>query len=218
MPQSFSVVEACNVLSVVPVPGMRLAVIIPCFRVRAQILDVVRGAIAAADQVFVVDDCCSDHSGKHVAETFKEENVTVLWHDKNQGVGGATITGYKAALAAGHEVLIKVDGDGQMDTDYIEDLARPILNGEADYAKGNRFYRRDFINRMRTLRLLGNSVLSLISKASSGYWNIMDPTNGFTALHCVAAGEIELDNVSRRYFFEPDMLFRPLRRALRSMP
>jgi dolichol-phosphate mannosyltransferase len=187
---------------------MKLAAVIPCFKVEAHIVGVVQGVLGRVDHVFVVDDRCPEASGKLVQATFPNERVTVLFHTENQGVGGATVTGYKAALERGYDVFIKIDGDGQMNPDYIPELVHPILDLEADYTKGNRFYRREYLQKMPVIRLLGNSALSLITKISSGYWNVMDPTNGYTALHATAAREIELDKVARRYFFESDMLFR----------
>jgi len=143
-----------------------------------------------------------------VAIEIPADQVTVLRHRENQGVGAATVTGYSAAFAAGYEVAIKLDGDGQMDPGYIPDLVQPLLAREADYTKGNRFYQREHLTKMPTVRMFGNSVLSLMTKFSSGYWNIIDPTNGFTALHAVAAQEVDLAKVDHRYFFESDMLFR----------
>jgi hypothetical protein len=123
-------------------------------------------------------------------------------------VGGATITGYRAALKEDYDVLVKIDGDGQMDLDYLSALVQPVVAGEADYTKGNRFYRKRYLKRMPKVRLLGNSMLSMMNKLSSGYWYLMDPTNGYTALSSVAAREIEWWKVSRGYFFESDLLFR----------
>lgn len=187
---------------------MKLAAIIPCYKVRRHILEVVEAALDRLDHVFVVDDQCPENSGDLVAETFPPDRVTVLRHDANKGVGGATITGYRAALDAGYDVLIKIDGDGQMDLGHLPALVQPIVIGEADYTKGNRFYRRQNLDRMPLVRLLGNSLLSILTKASSGYWNLMDPTNGYTALHRTAAQEIEWSKVASRYFFESDLLFR----------
>jgi glycosyltransferase involved in cell wall biosynthesis len=187
---------------------MKIAAIIPCYRVRGQVAEVVAGALERVDHVFVVDDCCPEGTGDLVESTFSGAAVTVLRHDKNKGVGGATITGYKTALAAGYDVLVKIDGDGQMDLDYLPALIQPIISGEADYTKGNRFYRKRFLQRMPVVRLLGNSMLSMLNKASSGYWNLMDPTNGYTALSRVAAREIEWWKVANGYFFESDLLFR----------
>jgi glycosyltransferase involved in cell wall biosynthesis len=132
----------------------------------------------------------------------------VLRHNRNQGVGGATITGYRAALAAGAAIIVKLDGDGQMDPGCIPRLVQPIFDGEADYAKGNRFFELDGLGPMPRIRLIGNSLLSFASKLSSGYWNIFDPTNGFTALHAAVARRLPFDKLSRGYFFESDLLFR----------
>jgi len=187
---------------------MKLAAVIPCFRVRRHIVAVVEGVLQHVDHVFIIDDCCPELTGDLVLATFPADQVTVLRHRENQGVGAATVTGYSAAFAAGYEVAIKLDGDGQMDPGYIPDLVQPLLAREADYTKGNRFYQREHLTKMPTVRMFGNSVLSLMTKFSSGYWNIIDPTNGFTALHAVAAQEVDLAKVDHRYFFESDMLFR----------
>jgi dolichol-phosphate mannosyltransferase len=187
---------------------MKIAAVIPCYKVREHIVAVVEGVSDYVDHVFVIDDCCPDRSGDLVRETFSTNTVTVLRHPQNQGVGGATKSGYRAALAAGYEIMVKIDGDGQMDPGYIPLLVRPLVDMEADYAKGNRFFRREYLRKMPMVRMLGNSALSLMAKTSSGYWNIMDPTNGFTALHATAAQEIDFAKVDNRYFFESDMLFR----------
>jgi dolichol-phosphate mannosyltransferase len=187
---------------------VKIAAVIPCYKVREHVVGVVEGALEHVNHVFVIDDCCPQGSGDLVREKFSDARVTVLSHEQNRGVGGAMKTGYLAAFASGHEIAVKVDGDGQMDCDYIPALVQPILCGEADYTKGNRFYRREFLASMPVLRLVGNSALSLMAKASSGYWNIMDPTNGYTAIHAIAAREVELSKLDDRFFFETDMLFR----------
>jgi dolichol-phosphate mannosyltransferase len=187
---------------------MKVAAIIPCYRVANHVVDVVAEALERLDHVFVVDDCCPENSGDLIASAFPDERVTVLRHTENRGVGGATITGYRAAIRAGYDVLVKIDGDGQMDLGHLPALLQPVLSAEADYTKGNRFYRKRDLKCMPFTRLLGNSILSLLNKASSGYWNVMDPTNGFTALSLTAAREIEWPKVSEGYFFECDVLFR----------
>ncbi|KAF1046230.1 MAG: Undecaprenyl-phosphate mannosyltransferase [Xylophilus sp.] len=158
--------------------------------------------------IFVVDDACPEGSGTHVREHCFDPRVTVLTHAVNQGVGGAVMTGYRAAIDAGATVVVKVDGDGQMRPELIPKFVAPILAGQADYTKGNRFYDLTHIRRMPVIRLLGNAVLSFMAKLSTGYWNLFDPTNGYTALHTRVACQIDFDKVSPRYFFETDMLFR----------
>ena len=118
------------------------------------------------------------------------------------------MAGYRAAIADGVDVIVKIDGDGQMDPSLIMDFAAPILANEADYTKGNRFYDLEEISAMPTIRIIGNALLSLMNKFSSGYWNVFDPTNGYTAIHSSVAKMLPYQKISKRYFFETDMLFR----------
>ncbi len=118
------------------------------------------------------------------------------------------MTGYREALAEGADVMVKVDGDGQMDPALIPDFVAPIVSGEADYTKGNRFFDIETVRAMPTLRLYGNAALSFMTKLSSGYWDLFDPTNGYTAIHADVARRLPFDKISSRYFFETDMLFR----------
>jgi len=184
-------------------------VVIPCYRVRNSIVAVVRAARELADSVYCVDDACPDGSGDAVEETFAEDSgVRVLRRDTNGGVGAATLTGYRAALAAGAGILVKIDGDGQMDPRLIPDLVRPILAGEADYVKGNRFFSIETVAQMPWLRVAGNAGLSFLNKLSTGYWDLFDPTNGFTAIQRNVAAELPWSKIHPRYFFESDVLFR----------
>lgn len=185
-----------------------VAVVIPSYRVTNHILDVLKLVGPEVSHIFVVDDACPDKSGDFVKKHSKDKRVKVLKHDQNQGVGGAVITGYRAALEAGAEVVVKVDGDGQMDPRLIPRLIRPILDGEADYAKGNRFDSLEDLYEMPRVRIFGNAVLSLWSKLSTGYWGVNDPTNGFTAIHRRVLEMIHLDKLRKSYFFESDLLFR----------
>ena len=188
--------------------GACLAVVIPCFRVKNQILAVIGAIQDDVAFIFVIDDKCPDETGDYVEACCSDKRVVVLRHPANQGVGGAVMTGYKAAMKAGADIIVKIDGDGQMDPRLIPFFIEPIIKGEADYTKGNRFFFIDELRSMPALRFFGNSVLSFCSKASSGYWTIFDPTNGFTAIHANVAQLLPFASISKRYFFETDMLFR----------
>ncbi|MGB5078525.1 MAG: glycosyltransferase family 2 protein [Sphingorhabdus sp.] len=183
-----------------------LAVVIPCFRVKAHVLDVISRIGSDVSMIFVIDDACPENSGEHVIAHVNDMRVHVLFHHKNKGVGAAVMTGYRAAMEAGADIIVKVDGDGQMDPALIPVIARPVIDGRADYAKGNRFHSIWNVRQMPRIRLFGNAALSFITKFSSGYWSVFDPTNGFTAVHAEALKRIEFSNVSERYFFESDML------------
>ncbi len=188
--------------------AVTLAAVIPCFRVKRHILGVLAAIPAAVDHIYVVDDACPEGSGAAVESGCTDPRVRVLRHERNQGVGGATLTGYRAALADGATVIVRLDGDGQMDPALIPRLVRPILEGTADYAKGNRFFELEGLRAMPPLRLFGNSMLSFASKLSSGYWNVFDPTNGFTAIHAAVLRQLPLDKLAQGWFFESDLLFR----------
>ncbi|MEX2271853.1 MAG: glycosyltransferase family 2 protein [Vicinamibacterales bacterium] len=185
----------------------RVAVVMPCYRVRDQILDVIARIGPECAAIYVVDDGCPERSGTLVEEQCADPRVRVIFHASNRGVGAAVITGYRAALAERANVIVKIDGDGQMDPADMPRLIAPIVQGEADYAKGNRFYSLAHIHRMPRARIAGNAGLSFVTKFSTGYWDIFDPTNGYTAIHGAVAELLPLDRVAERYFFESDMLY-----------
>lgn len=199
---------------------LRVAVVIPAFKVAALIADVLARIPKEVWRIYVVDDHCPQGSGNHVVANCTDARIIVLRHIDNQGVGGAVMSGYQAALKDGADIIVKIDGDGQMDPGLLNRFISPILSGEADYTKGNRFYDLDTIQAMPKVRLIGNAMLSFINKVSTGYWDIFDPTNGYTAIHASVARRLALQKISRRYFFESDMLFRLslLRAVVRDVP
>jgi len=186
----------------------RVGVVIPCYRCAGQILDVLAAIPESVSAVFVVDDACPEKTGDLVAGDAGGPRVSVIRHAENRGVGGAMITGYRAALEAGCDIVVKLDGDGQMDPALIPRMTGLIARGEADYCKGNRFYYSDHSATMPRVRFFGNAALSFLNKAASGYWSVFDPTNGFTAIHRSALSMLPLEKIDRGYFFESDMLFR----------
>lgn len=190
-------------------PGaVKIAAVIPCYRETAHVLGVLTAIGPEIGRIIVVDDACPDGTGRLVREKCPDPRVEVVIHDSNQGVGGATLSGYRRALEWGADIVVKIDGDGQMDPAQVPHLIRPLLANEADYAKGNRFHDLDGLAAMPSLRLVGNLALSFANKVSSGYWDLFDPTNGFTAIHAKVARALPFDKISRSYFFESDMLFR----------
>lgn len=184
---------------------MRVSVIIPCYNVADHIHHVVSSIPDLVDHIIVVDDACPEHSGDIVGE-MDDDRLSVIVHEQNKGVGGAVKTGYRKALELQSDIIIKLDGDGQMDPEHIRRLIAPLITGRTGYTKGNRF--RDFsrLNTMPRMRLFGNSVLSFLIKLVSGYWNLMDPTNGYTAIAKEALQWIDMKAVDDRYFFEISML------------
>lgn len=187
---------------------MKIAVVIPSYRVKGHILSVIGKIGPTVHKVYVIDDCCPEGTGDFVLQNNSDSRVTVIKHQDNQGVGGAVMTGYLAALKDNIDIVVKIDGDDQMEPSLIPDFTAPIIAGEADYTKGNRFFNLDNIAAMPKIRIFGNAVLSFMTKLSSGYWDIFDPTNGYTAIHTDAIKHLPLNKISKRYFFESDILFR----------
>jgi glycosyltransferase involved in cell wall biosynthesis len=187
---------------------IKIAVVIPSYKVRDHILDVISQIGPEVNRIYIVDDCCPDGSGNFVEANSKDPRLTIIRNPTNKGVGGAVIAGYQVAIADEIDIIVKVDGDGQMDPSLIPWFVAPIIAGEADYTKGNRFFSLEKISAMPKARILGNAILSFMTKLSSGYWNLFDPTNGYTAIHRDVAKYLPFEKISRRYFFETDMLFR----------
>jgi dolichol-phosphate mannosyltransferase len=194
--------------SIAGTSGHRIAAILPCYRVAAQIVDVIAAIPSFVDHIIVVDDACPDGSGDLVSARISDPRVEVLRHAANQGVGAAVVTGYRRALELGADIAVKIDGDGQMDPSLLPAFLRPIAMGVADYTKGNRFFSLGSVQGMPAARLVGNAILSFLTKISTGYWRTFDPTNGYVALHCKVIGLLPLDRLAGRYFFESEMLFR----------
>lgn len=194
--------------------------VVPCYKVKAHILNVIAKTPAWVEGIVCVDDACPDGSGDFIEAENRDPRVVVIRLPENQGVGGATMAGYREAAARGGRVLVKVDGDDQMDLEQAAHLVAPILLGEADYAKGNRFTSISHLQTMPSIRVFGNAVLSFAAKMSTGYWNIFDPTNGYTAIEANVAKLVMEKRVSRRFFFETDLLYHlgTLRAVVRDVP
>lgn len=184
----------------------KVAVVIPCYRVRDKIVDVVDSVLGMVDFVIAVDDCCPEKSGEFLRKVHAEPKVTIVFHEQNQGVGGAMITGFKTALELGAGIVVKMDGDGQMEAKHLPRLIAPLVARKADFAKGNRFYDLRALRQMPLVRRFGNFGLTLLSKAASGFWHLSDPTNGYFAVRANALKLLNFHLLAPRYFFEISLL------------
>lgn len=185
----------------------KIAVVIPAYHAAASIGEVIRGIPAWVDFVVVVEDGGGDNTAELVSSMAKTDpRIHLVCHSSNQGVGGAVLSGYRLACQLGAEIIVKMDSDGQMDVAYLRQLIAPIAAGEADYTKGNRFLHTGELKAMPITRLIGNIALSFQTKLASGYWNIFDPTNGYTAIHAALARRLRFERLDNRYFFETSML------------
>ncbi len=197
--------------------GPRIAAVIPCFRGTPALCGVIAGIGPEVDSIYLVDDGCPNGTGDRVARECRDPRLVVLHNGVNLGVGGAMKQGYRRALRDGADIIVKIDADGQMDPAFIPYLIAPIVAGRSDYSKGNRFAPPadmppgtgdNPLGSMPPARRAGNVLLSWLHKAATGYWRIVDPANGYTAIHARTLASIDLDALADCYFFETDMLFR----------
>ncbi|HEX8126380.1 MAG TPA: glycosyltransferase family 2 protein [Allosphingosinicella sp.] len=195
----------------------RLAVVIPSFRAARTIGAVLRAIGPEVAHIYVVDDGCPDSTGERALSEISDSRLVLLRNPRNLGVGGAMKRGYVRALADGADIVVKLDADGQMDPRHISTLIAPIVEGVADYSKGNRFAPPSLmpsgsspsaLKTMPPARRAGNMAFSVLHKAATGYWRIGDPANGYTAIHARALERIGLEALADCFFFETDMLFR----------
>jgi glycosyltransferase involved in cell wall biosynthesis len=188
-------------------PGIDVTAVIPAYNV-ASAIGAVLGAIPpAVTRVIVVDDGSTDETASAVERAAAgDPRIHFIRHERNGGVGAAMVTGFREALERRADIIVKIDGDGQMPLAFLPHLLEPLVDGRADYVKGNRF--RDFqaIRKMPPLRRLGNMILSFLAKAATGYWNCFDPANGFVAIRADVLSQLPLQRIDPTYFFEISML------------
>ena len=185
--------------------SQHIAVIIPAYKVEKHINTVIMNIPPFVKSIIVVDDGSPDLTGS-ILKKISDPRLIILTHEQNRGVGAAMITGYDHAVAIGADILVKMDGDDQMDPDKLSDLIFPIVHQEADFTKGNRFLHQTQLQSMPVTRRIGNWGLTFMVKAASGYWQIFDPTNGYTAMHRCVWQNINKTRVARDYFFESSLL------------
>lgn len=183
----------------------RIGVVIPAYNVETHLRKVIESLPEFVDRIVLVDDASKDGTYA-VATSLAHPRLRTIRHKVNQGVGGAVISGYKEAIADGVDVIVKMDGDGQMDPKYLVPLIEPLIDEGYGYSKGNRFLDGCALRTMPWHRLVGNFGLTFLTKLSSGYWQLFDPQNGYTAIKQDVLSSVDLDRISKRFFFENDML------------
>lgn len=186
-----------------------IAVVIPCHNESDFVRDVVLGLPGFVDEVVLVDDHSTDDTLAVMQAVASERfGVSVLQTPTNLGVGGAMVTGYRFIVSERPEVdvIVKMDGDGQMPPGRLTALVDPVVREGYDYAKGNRFMEPEQLDRMPAVRRFGNYMLTFMTKFASGYWHIFDVQNGFTAISREMLMRLDLSRIHSGYFFENDML------------
>jgi glycosyltransferase involved in cell wall biosynthesis len=185
----------------------KIGVVVPAYNEENLIKTTIEGIPDYVDRIYVINDCSSDNTAQ-VLEDIEDPRVFAITHEVNKGAGAAIITGYKRALKEDMDIVVTMDGDNQMNPEYLPKLLLPIIEGKADYSKGNRLFSSEFRGGMSKWRKLGNGLLTMITKIGSGYWHIMDPQNGYTAISKRALSEVGIDNIYTYYGYCNHMLIR----------
>jgi glycosyltransferase involved in cell wall biosynthesis len=185
----------------------RLGIVVPAYNEAEIIAETLAGMPDIADRIYVVDDASQDAT-RQIAENFNDRRICVLGNGRNLGVGAAIVTGYRKALEEGMDIAVVMAGDNQMSAAYLTGLLDPIISEKVDYTKGNRLSRSGYTRGMSLWRLCGNRLLSFLTRIASGYREIGDPQNGYTAVSRDCLLSIDLDGVYPRYGYCNDLLIK----------
>jgi len=186
----------------------KIAVVIPCYKVRKKILFVVKKCIKNFDYIVCVDDNCPEKSGLLVYNKFKSnKKIKVLFNRQNKGVGGAVKLGYKFIIKKNFDYIIKLDGDNQMDPSEYKNLIKPMHDTQISYTKGNRFLDKNYFSKSPKIRFYGNLILTIVSKFFIGNFKLGDPLNGYTCINKNTLKNLNFSNIRDDFFFETSMLY-----------
>lgn len=185
----------------------KIGVVVPAFNEEVLLSETIKGIPEYVSRIYIVDDCSSDRTPE-VVKNLTDPRVISLRHEVNMGAGKSVIDGYKMALEDKMDIVVVMDGDNQMDPAQMPRLLMPIIEGKADYTKGNRLITKEAREGMSAWRFFGNTLLSLLTKIGSGYWDLMDPQNGYAAASRKALETIDLDSVYTYYGYVNDILIK----------
>ncbi len=185
----------------------KIGVVVPAYNEELLIEETISGIPSYVDKIYVINDCSKDRTGE-IIDQMSDPRVVPIHHKVNKGVGAAIINGYKHALEDEMDLVAVMAGDNQMDPAQLPRLLIPIIEGKADYTKGNRLLSKEMRKGMNTWRAFGNGILSLITKIGSGYWHITDPQNGYTVISKEALEALDLDSVYTYYGYCNDLLIK----------
>jgi len=184
-----------------------IGVVVPAYNESELIGETLASIPEYVDAVYAIDDASTDDTAD-IIENFDDPRIVFIRHEKNSGVGAAIVSGYKRALEDGIDIAAVMAGDNQMDPEQLPHLLDPIIEDRADYTKGNRLLSSEYRTGMSNWRFFGNAILTFLTKIGSGYWQMMDPQNGYTAISKSVLGQISLDSVYPWYGYCNNLLTR----------
>lgn len=185
----------------------RIGVVVPAHNEENFIAAVIHTVPDFVDKIYVVNDASTDKTQEIItAEAKKNSKVTAIYRQNKGGVGAAVLSGHIRAIDDGIDIMAVMAGDGQMDPHILSEIIGPVAEGRADYVKGNRLSSPEHRKEMPSWRLFGNLILTNLTRMASGYWDISDPQDGFTAISADILKKIDINNIEHGFAFENDML------------
>ena len=186
----------------------KIAVIVPAYNEELLIKKTIDSMPEVVSEIIVINDCSTDNTKSIVKEEMKNNNkINLINLEKNSGVGFAIVKGYEEAYKKNYDVGVVMPGDAQALPEDFESLVAPVLNEIVDYTKGNRLKYKGVSNIMPKHRFFGNTLLTLLTKFASGYYHIMDPQMGYTALNLKIVPKLNLENLIKRYGYPGHLLY-----------
>jgi glycosyltransferase involved in cell wall biosynthesis len=185
--------------------GYKIGVVVPAYNEEKLIKVTIETIPDFVDRIYIIDDGSTDNT-PNIIKTFKDPRIHLIQHNQNKGLGASIASGYKQALEENMGIVAVMAGDNQMDPNQLPNLITPIIEGNADYTKGNRILSKEYRVGMSKWRFFGNVILSLLTKIGTGYWQILDSQNGYTAISKKALERIDLDNIYPYYGYNGDIL------------
>lgn len=189
--------------------GKKVAVVVPAYNEERFIAGVLTTIPPFVDKIYAVNDGSVDRT-LEIAQSIAKQNshIMVINRKERGGIGAAVTTGHKKALADGMDVIAVMAGDGQMNPEILDRILDPVVEGKADYSKGDRLSVSQHKKGMSAWRTFGNFLLTYLTRISSGYWHISDPQNGYTAISRGVLERVDLNKVETGFAFENDLLMK----------
>lgn len=187
--------------------NLKVATILPCYNEQLLVTKTIQTLPDFVDYIIAVDDCSKDQTWEKITKEAKKNKKVVPIHlEVNEGIGGAYLHGFQKALDLGSDLIVTMAGDAQCNPDYISKMIDTLLENNLDYVKANRFFHLEELQQMPLFRRVGNTVITILTKFSTGYYNIFDSQNGYGVFRRKTLETLPFGTIGRRYDYENTLL------------
>lgn len=186
---------------------LRVAAILPCYNEEKLIAKTITTLPDFVDDIIAVDDKSTDDTWKIISDLSKrDKRVAPIHLDANEGIGGAYVHGFDYALEHKADLIFTMAGDAQCNQNYMSNMIDTLIDQNLDYVKANRFVHLEELKQMPTFRRVGNTVITILTKFSSGYYSIFDSQNGYGVFKRATLERLPFEHIGRRYDYENTLL------------